>query len=117
MIVDSVSRYAATVRIQPPRKEIITKLSEMVEELMKIFYHENSATPPQRILFYRDGVSEGQFSEVAVTELQAIREACSRLQDGYKPTVTFIVVQKRHHTRFFAMNVSIHRTAADDNTC
>lgn len=36
-------------------------------------------------------------------ELTAIRTACSKVQeDGlYKPPITFIVVQKRHHTRFF----------------
>lgn len=27
--------------------------------------------------------------------------ACSSLDAGYKPTLTFVVVQKRHHARFF----------------
>ena len=31
----------------------------------------------------------------------AIRAACSELDPEYKPPITFIVVQKRHHTRFF----------------
>lgn len=34
-------------------------------------------------------------------ELRAIRAACQKVQDGYKPGITFLVVQKRHHTRFF----------------
>ena len=34
-------------------------------------------------------------------ELSAIRKACERLEVGYHPPVTFIVVQKRHHTRLF----------------
>lgn len=38
-------------------------------------------------------------------EVQAIRRACSRLQaDTYKPIITFLVVQKRHHARFFPTN-------------
>jgi len=57
-----------------------------------------------RIIFFRDGVSEGQFSYVLNTELQAIRRACSGLQVDYKPKITFLVVQKRHHTRFFPVN-------------
>ena len=32
-------------------------------------------------------------------ELTAIREACIKLEPDYKPGITFIVVQKRHHTR------------------
>ncbi|KAE8573837.1 Putative Argonaute 1 [Halyomorpha halys] len=34
-------------------------------------------------------------------ELTAIREACIKLEGDYKPGITFIVVQKRHHTRLF----------------
>lgn len=60
---------------------------------------------PQRIIFFRDGVSEGQFDEVRRAEIRAIRSACKKLQpDGYEPKVTFLVVQKRHHTRLFPLN-------------
>lgn len=31
----------------------------------------------------------------------AIREACIKLEKDYQPGITFIVVQKRHHTRLF----------------
>lgn len=37
-------------------------------------------------------------------EVTALRRAFKRLDASYTPRVTFIVVQKRHHTRFFAMN-------------
>ena len=30
-----------------------------------------------------------------------MREACIKLEADYKPGITFIVVQKRHHTRLF----------------
>lgn len=33
--------------------------------------------------------------------MSAIRRACTSLQSDYQPRVTFLVVQKRHHTRFF----------------
>ena len=33
--------------------------------------------------------------------ISAIREACIKLEPDYKPGITFIVVQKRHHTRLF----------------
>ncbi|VDN11749.1 unnamed protein product [Dibothriocephalus latus] len=51
-------------------------------------------------MFYRDGVSEGQFQTVLHEELRAIQRACRRLRQDYEPAITFIVVQKRHHLRF-----------------
>lgn len=39
--------------------------------------------------------------QVLNSELNAIRNACRSLQADYQPKVTFLVVQKRHHTRFF----------------
>lgn len=29
------------------------------------------------------------------------RQACMGLEEGYQPRLTFVIVQKRHHTRFF----------------
>ncbi|CAB4493671.1 unnamed protein product [Rhizophagus irregularis] len=34
----------------------------------------------------------------------AIKAACQALDANYKPTITFVVVQKRHHTRFFPID-------------
>ena len=94
------SRYAATVRVQQHRQEIIQDLANMVKELMIQFY-KSTRFKPNRIVFYRDGVSEGQFHQVLSHELLAVRQACTRLEDDYRPGITFIVVQKRHHTRLF----------------
>ncbi|KAL1139166.1 hypothetical protein AAG570_009226, partial [Ranatra chinensis] len=41
------------------------------------------------------------FAAVLEKETSAIRRACVSLNADYKPTITFLVVQKRHHTRFF----------------
>ncbi|XP_046446806.1 protein argonaute-2-like isoform X2 [Daphnia pulex] len=94
------SRYAATVRVQQHRQEVIQELSAMVRELLILFY-KTTRFKPNRIIMYRDGASEGQFSTVLQHELTAIREACIKLEPDYKPGITFIVVQKRHHTRLF----------------
>lgn len=133
------SRYCATVRVQRPRQEVIQDLASMVRELLIQFY-KSTRYKPTRIIFYRDGVSEGQFrqvfslkkkkkkknslhtcekwellfnffkrfislllgfSQVLYYELLAIREACISLEKEYQPGITYIVVQKRHHTRLF----------------
>ncbi|KAK6167315.1 hypothetical protein SNE40_021377 [Patella caerulea] len=94
------SRYSATVRVQQHRQEVIPELCNMVRELLIQFYR-STRFKPTRIIFYRDGVSEGQFQTVLSSELRAVREACMKLEVGYQPGITFIVVQKRHHTRLF----------------
>ncbi|RGB43667.1 Piwi domain-containing protein [Rhizophagus diaphanus] len=97
------SRYAASIRVQTGRQEVISDLAEMVKELLKTFYM-TCGRKPERILFYRNGVSEGQFYIVLKNEIKAIKEACRSLDEKYNPTITFVVVQKRHHTRFFPIN-------------
>ncbi|KAK3837132.1 MAG: Piwi domain-containing protein [Linnemannia elongata] len=99
---NKAARYAATVRVQTARTETIADLGDMTVELLRTFY-QNCGRKPERILFYRDGVSEGQFAEVLKTEVADLKAACQKLEAGYKPTITFVVVQKRHHTRFFPM--------------
>lgn len=111
------SRYAATVRVQQhslsdsderknngliiSRQEIVQEMSSMVQELLIMFYKSTGGFKPHRIIMYRDGISEGQFIHVLQHELTAVREACIKLEADYKPGITFIVVQKRHHTRLF----------------
>lgn len=50
-------------RLQPPRTEIIVELEDMMVDQLKFFYRKTNYRP-EKIFFYRDGVSEGQFLEV-----------------------------------------------------
>lgn len=93
-------KHAGAVRAQGHRVEQIEHMREMVVDLMKRYYRE-TRSKPERIVMYRDGVSEGQFHMVLNYEVTAIREACAVLEKGYQPPITFIVVQKRHNTRLF----------------
>lgn len=87
-------------RFQDPKMEVIEELEHIVHnQLLK--YREKTGVVPKKILYFRDGVSEGQFMQLLNIELVAIRRACLRLGIGYQPGITFIVVQKRHHTRMF----------------
>ena len=95
--------YNAEVRVQTHRLETIVDLKEMVKILLKKFRASTRAIP-EKIIFYRDGVSESQFRDVLMIELSAIQRACRELQERYTPAITFIVVQKRHHARFFAVD-------------
>ncbi|XP_026666285.1 protein argonaute 1A-like isoform X2 [Phoenix dactylifera] len=117
-----ITKYAGLVSAQAHRQELIQDLFKvwqdpqrgtvaggMIRELL-ISFKKATGQKPQRIIFYRDGVSEGQFYQVLLYELDAIRKACASLESNYQPPVTFVVVQKRHHTRLFANNHADHRT-------
>ncbi|KZP01222.1 Piwi-domain-containing protein [Calocera viscosa TUFC12733] len=107
--------YVTTVRVQEGRLEIIADLKDMVEWAVSKFQeyqsvvHKRNNIAPQRIIFYRDGVSEGQFAEVCAREVQAIRDAFVALKLP-QPKLTFMVVGKRHHVRFFPERQNADRT-------
>ncbi|KAL8140371.1 hypothetical protein V2J09_006392 [Rumex salicifolius] len=96
-----ITKYKGLVSSQTHREEMIQDLSSMVRELLESFAKANGQQLPESIIFYRDGVSEGQFAQALMFEMDAIRTACQSMKKGYLPRVTFVVVQKRHHTRLF----------------
>jgi len=101
------SQYCTEIRIQASKQEFIEDMEGMVYNILRKFNRANYSTStgkPQRIIFFRDGVSEGQFAKIITHELTAIRKACARLSPEYRPPITFVVVQKRHHTRLFPEN-------------
>jgi eukaryotic translation initiation factor 2C len=102
-VVGTVDRrfceYRASIRVQNSRREILADLEGMTREIFEL-YRTRNGHYPRRILFFRDGVGEGQLSDVAAEEINAVKRACISLgiQDA---KVTFTVVNKRHHGRFF----------------
>ncbi|VUZ40603.1 unnamed protein product [Hymenolepis diminuta] len=118
-VVGSISsnymKYVAVVRQQDyeineethTAREHIDDMEGIFEQLLEEFYRKNN-TLPSKILFYRDGVSEGQFSIVVKIELTAMQRACTKLRPGYQPGFTFIIVQKRHHIRFLPTGVGLN---------
>ena len=97
--------------------EVIQGLDLIVHKML-LRYERETGIRPRKIIYYRDGVGEGQFPEVIKsqfislfcnsmimfllkvlhTEMLAIRKACSSLTDYdggvYQPKITFITVQK-----------------------
>ncbi|XP_066392625.1 protein argonaute PNH1-like [Miscanthus floridulus] len=94
-----VANYNGIARAQGHRKELIDGLEDIVKELLLAF-EERSKQRPKQLIFYRDGVSEGQFKQVLEQEIPEIEKAW-KARYNEKPKITFIVVQKRHHTRLF----------------
>ena len=64
--------YAALTEIQQPRVEVIESLQKMMERALGRFI-EVQKIPPKKIIFFRDGVSEGEYNTVAAAELEEIQ--------------------------------------------
>ncbi|KAJ1725255.1 hypothetical protein LPJ53_000584 [Coemansia erecta] len=103
------TRYVATLIQLQSREELVSRLQETIVRHLKLFF-KNTKTKPQRIIFYRDGVSETQFAQVKDHELSDIQRACASLEREYRPQITFLAVLKRHNTRFFPIGNEGDRT-------
>ncbi|KAF8806120.1 argonaute-like protein [Phlegmacium glaucopus] len=112
-IDSTTAKYIAISRVQTGRQELIDDLEEMcTEALGKVQKYqsivEKRKAPPTRLIFYRDGVSEGQFSQVLDQELPRIKNAC--LANKIQPKITLIIVGKRHHIRMFPQQQDADKT-------
>ncbi|CAM8927174.1 unnamed protein product [Rhodiola kirilowii] len=92
------NRYAARVQPQAHRCETIVNFAEMCFDLVRSYEGVNGRRP-DRIVIFRDGVSDGQFDMVLNQELAGLKTIFK--MQGYSPTLTLIVARKRHPTRLF----------------
>ncbi|KZT69027.1 Piwi-domain-containing protein [Daedalea quercina L-15889] len=111
------TQYVAFSGVQQPRVEMINNLEDMLTRAMTQFALRWKGNYPGSIVFFRDGVSEGEFEKVSQNEVLNIKQILRDMdqinqngqpilgQKAYKsgalPKITFIVVGKRHHVRFF----------------
>ncbi|KAF2725797.1 Piwi-domain-containing protein [Polychaeton citri CBS 116435] len=99
--------FRGAVRLQPSRQETISSFQDMILEHLTT-YRAIHKKLPKRIIFYRDGVGEDQFSACVREELSAISngfEKARALSSDPAPipvSICFIVAGKRHNTRFYA---------------
>ncbi|KAJ3855572.1 argonaute-like protein [Lentinula lateritia] len=122
--VDSLGvKYIPRTHAQASRLEIIADLHTMAKDILASFtsYQLNvekklpQFCKPKRLLFFRDGVSEGYFGQVMEQEVAVLRKVCQEL--GIAPKITFIVVGKRHHYRFFPRDPNARGEADKSGNC
>jgi eukaryotic translation initiation factor 2C len=102
--VDSLfSQYPASMRTQRGRQEMVEELEEMIIERLKLWQKRNQNKLPNKVIVYRDGVSEGQYRIVLESEYPAFKKAFNKLYgaESKHPKISIVVVGKRHHTRFY----------------
>lgn len=95
-------QFSAALRNQTSRQEVIEDLGAMFKEVYQSWMNNfGNKYHAYTVVMFRDGVSEGQFEEVMTKEVRSIRQACLEIAAGCRPRITYIIVTKRHHTRFF----------------
>ncbi|KAI0703384.1 Piwi domain-containing protein [Cerioporus squamosus] len=99
-----IVHFTSSARVQQPRVEMIQDLEDMMFDALRDYgeYNRNQA-PPVNVIFFRDGVSEGEF-EHAREEIRKIKSAFVRrgwTDRRTQPKLLYVVVGKRHHVRFF----------------
>ncbi|KAI3731656.1 hypothetical protein L1987_62845 [Smallanthus sonchifolius] len=92
------TRYAARVSPQTHRKEEIVNFGTLCLDLVNTYAKVNGVKP-NKIVVFRDGVSDAQFDMVLNKEMVEMKKAI--YTQHYRPLVTFVVAQKRHTTRLF----------------
>ncbi|XP_034580987.1 protein argonaute 18-like [Setaria viridis] len=95
-----VVKYNSVVRAQGHREEIVSGLEEIVTELLDAF-GKVSNMKPQQLIFYRVGISEGQFKQILEKEIPEIEKAWKSLYNNEKPQITYNALQKSHQRRLF----------------
>ncbi|KAF6748934.1 eukaryotic translation initiation factor 2C 2 [Ephemerocybe angulata] len=98
----NLSKYVASNGIQEGKKEMIEDMHGMCTNALEKWQQhqrlvENKRKPPLRLIYFRDGVSEGEFPQVLAKELPKIKAACK--DKNCDPKITIIIAVKRHHHR------------------
>lgn len=99
--------FPASLRLQAKsKKEMVDDLEPMMVERL-LAYKAKSKGLPEKIIVFRDGVSEGQYAVVIDEELPKIISACKKAGGAgptYRPQISIVICGKRHHARFPATN-------------
>ncbi|KAH7702925.1 NRDE-3 protein, partial [Aphelenchoides avenae] len=95
-------KIRGTYWLQEPRLTIVQDLTRHVKEAIEHFANDTGA-PPQSIVVYRSGVSEGEYQKVITDELAHIKRAFEELATAHAsfrpPPLTIVVGQRQSNYR------------------
>ncbi|GAU98649.1 hypothetical protein RvY_09768 [Ramazzottius varieornatus] len=96
---NELTTFQCKVFFQAARQEIGSELGANVGLLLDEYAKKHGGRFPDNVIFYRDGVGNGQLPMVFANEIMAVKsEIRRRCGDGTR--LAYIVVTKRHNTRF-----------------
>lgn len=114
----AAARYNAGVQTNGHRVEMITtkNLEDMLRpQINHWMQNVSGGRLPDHVYYFRDGVSEGQYTSVLkyeVADIKRIFEIIGETRKDFSVKFTVVVAEKRHHIRFFPQPGT---KAADNN--
>ncbi|XP_054853826.1 piwi-like protein 2 [Eublepharis macularius] len=96
----TLTRWYSRVIFQTPHQEIIDSLKVCLVTALQKFYEVNHCLP-EKIVVYRDGVSEGQLKMIESYEIPQLQK-CFEAFENYDPKMVVFVVQKKISTNIYA---------------
>jgi len=101
-INQSMTRFSSTCTMHRNDEELLDQMKVCVTNAIHKYKKMNNGDTPKKVIFYRDGVGEGQIQYVKEIEVAAIRSVFK--DAGCSPQMAFIVVSKRVSNKFFQCN-------------
>lgn len=98
------TRYWAEVQTNGHRVEMVTtsNIDQHFGHMAKNWMQRlGRGQPPQRVIYIRDGVSEGQYAAVLNDEVRDMKNVFHKLGCSKAPSFCVMIAGKRHHIRFF----------------
>ncbi|CAG2112823.1 unnamed protein product, partial [Medioppia subpectinata] len=95
-----LSSWHSRVTFHEDDNEMSNNFAHNIKEGIKRYFDVNKSLP-NRIIIYRDGVSEGQINHVYNVELKQVVAALKQIKPVDPPKLSFVIVTKRINARFF----------------
>ncbi|XP_008848625.1 piwi-like protein 2 [Nannospalax galili] len=95
----TLTKWYSRVVFQMPHQEIVDSLKLCLVGSLKKYYEVNHCLP-EKIVVYRDGVSDGQLKTVASYEIPQLQK-CFEAFENYQPKMVVFVVQKKISTNLY----------------
>lgn len=96
---DQVSRWWSKADSHDHLDELSSHMAQNLRAALEKYKELNKGKCPNRLVIYRDGVSDGQLAHVFNVELSSVRKVIEEIDDGIR--LAFIVVNKRIGARFY----------------
>lgn len=116
------AQWPASIRLNPREegdsrqvREDVEHLGSMILERLDQFKKENNNQLPERIVIYRDGLSESQFAMAVDTELGRILVGLRSLYGTAIPNILLVCAVKSHDTRLFPLQLTKTQRRKDDD--
>ncbi|KAK8764656.1 hypothetical protein V5799_032736 [Amblyomma americanum] len=97
----SLTRWYSRVSFHDTHEGLGYSLASLLLDALRKYSQCNDDASPDRIIFFRDGVSDGQIPQVKEWEINQIVASLQALFPGVQHKLAFVVVTKHISTRFF----------------